>query len=243
MVFYTTGFLRVKIHLNKMTLKKVEAFAYMAIAILVLVGAVLGFVIFYQESKEAERSVEEESQIENVEEDNSPYLYKSDQYNFSVIVPDGWKVVEGTIGNVPAINIFPENQTHNEMYDHFMNVTHISFYPMGIPTEGVFAQTRPLDLSLQVKTNDQSRSYMLGNGDIFARYILFENSPESWEEHGFVWARIAVQNQEEQCSSGGEFVPVDQCDVFFGDEIVVTGNVRAGHEDTLKSTFNSFEWN
>ena len=225
-----------------MLLKKVEAFAYIAIAILVLIGVVLGFVIFYQESKKTEKTVEEESQAENVEGD-APYLYKSDQYNFSVTVPVGWKVAEGTIGNVPAINIFPENQIHDEMYDHFSNFTHISFYPMGIPTEGVFAQTKPLDLSLQVKTNDESRGYMLGNGDVFAQYVLFENFPDSWKEYGFVWTRIAVQNQEERCSSGGEFVPIDQCDVFFGDGIVVTGSIQPEYEEALRSIARSFEWN
>ena len=227
-----------------MLLKKVEVFAYIAIAILVLVGAVLGFVIFYQESKKTEKNVEEEPQTEteNVEEDG-PYLYENNQYNFSVTVPVGWEVVEGDIGNVPAINIFPENQTHNEMYDHFSNVTHVSFYPKGIPTEGVFAQTRPLDLKPEVAVSDSSQSYMLGNGDVFASYILFEDSPDSWEEYGFMWVRTSVQNQEEQCSSGGEFVPLEQCDVFFGDEIVVTGSIQTGHEEGLRSITRSFEWN
>ncbi len=222
-----------------MSLRKVEAYAYILISILVLVGAVLGFAIFFQESKQGPS--QEVAEEEPAQEERST-TYTNEEYDFSVEVPVGWIVKEGMIGLAPAINIFPEGQEHSSMYDHFANRTHVSVYPQGIPTEGLFAQTRPIDVSIKADVSTQSRSYMLGNGDIFARYFLFNQSPEGWNESGFVWSRVRVSNQQELCQQGDEMVSVEQCDPFFGDEIVVQGEVDPSIDTQVQEILKTFQF-
>jgi|GEM_PF-2184910 hypothetical protein len=222
-----------------MTLKKAEGFAYVLMGLLILVGAILGFLIFYQENKtEISKEV---VFLEDVVEQTGPREYMNDTYNFSVTLPEGWQVHEGTIGTVPAFNFYPgDKETLNKSYTHFDNVTHVSVYPQGIPTEGLFAQTRPLDVKFQIQTAEKSHAYLLGNAEIFARYVVFSSPPSTWNQSGFLWTHTKVENQGSSCLQGGQYVEGSFCDPLLGDEIVVTGEVRTVYDADMQSIIESF---
>lgn len=221
-----------------MILKKAETFAYILMGILVLVGAVLGFLIFYQENKDTSPDLRPENDEGRQVEAET---YTSTQYNFTVTVPDGWEVYEGEVVTVPAITLYPtEERDPQKTYDHFTNETHVSVYPQGIPTEGVFAQTRPLDVSVQESISDNSRAYMLDNGDIFARYILLENAPEDWNESGFMWTRLSIEDQRTGCITADGYTESEECDPLMGDEVVMIGEVETEYTEDIRTIVESF---
>lgn len=224
-------------------LKKVELYAYGVIVVLFVVGAILGFTLVYDGSPSVpDESVVAEDDPQTEATESQPFTYTSEEYNFSVDVPAGWRAENASIGPVPAINIFPEDQTYPEPYTHFTNVHHVSVYPEGIPTEGVFAQTRPLDISMQEEVGDNSRAYMLGNGDIFGRFIHFANTPSSWTPSGFVWSRVYVAEAEQLCQQGDAYVASNACDPLLGDEIVWAGNVDTTYSDDIQEILKSFRF-
>ncbi len=153
--------------------------------------------------------------------------YTNEAYGFTVDHPTGWVVFDaGDDQSAPKINIYkPGHREGNLPFDHFANATHVSFFPQGIPTEGLVSITEEGDSLVNFPT-DQSIRFVLDDGKTFASYSKPSNPPRSWNQSGFVWARGYMPNISSECRHNGNAVTEGECDVFGGgDTIVFSGSL------------------
>lgn len=196
------------------------------IFVLLLAGA--GGIFWYTQQERPGEPSDTPSEI-----DTSTWQeFTNTQYDFSLKYPaDDWEEHADT--EQPFTTKFnfyqkPAGVTLDLPLDHFANVNHVSVYPQGIPTEGVFGETRDFDLAVPFAVTDDSRIYTLANGTPFAAYIKPKEPPRSWNESGFIWVRLKIDNLETQCVRDGSEISRDECDPLVqGDRVI-----RAGVVDT-----------
>jgi hypothetical protein len=117
--------------------------------------------------------------------------------------------------------------------DHFANVSHFSVYPKGIPTEGLFGETRSFDVDVLFTVSDvpftvseESEIFLLEDGTPFAAYVKPAALPRGWTESGFFWLRARVEDLRVRCLRDGEEVGPEECDPLRRDDrILRTGRV------------------
>jgi hypothetical protein len=155
--------------------------------------------------------------------------HTNNQYGFEIRYPEGWRVYTGTLpGNTPIINIYKIGETENPPFSHHSQVTNVSIFPHGVPTEGVVGQTvrTTVDMNMEV---ERGFDYILGDGERWATYMTFAIPPESWEPWGFAWARTLIVDGGELCLRNGEEVPLQNCDLGIeseGTTLVRTGSIN-----------------
>jgi hypothetical protein len=128
----------------------------------------------------------------------------------------------------PKLNVYvkPPGVPLDLPLDHFANVTHFSVYPRGIPTEGLFGPTRPLDFTPPFPVSEESHLFVLEDGTPFAAYIRPTPSPRGWNDSGFLWMRVRVEDLETRCMRDGREMSPAECDPMVEDDrILRTGSV------------------
>jgi len=117
----------------------------------------------------------------------------------------------------PAGEMAPEVDTRgwsNRALEGY-GVTHISVHPKGIPTEGLFGRTRPLDFRPPFPISDESTVYVLETGEPFAAMM----KPASQ-------MRLRIRDLESRCMRDGREVGPRECDPLTRDDrILRTGSV------------------
>lgn len=153
-------------------------------------------------------------------------IYRNDAFGFEIQYPSDWQVAEFPDDIiVPKFNIYkPDSSDREPPYDHFSDATHVSIFPYGIPTEGVFAETEEAQLSAGVPIT-RATNFLNADGAPWASYVQFEDTPESWQEPGFVWLNVKLENMRTACLHDGEEIPEAQCDPFTGDMVIHYGDV------------------
>jgi hypothetical protein len=221
----------------------------LALAVAVLAGMAVLYVLGRQDPKaiqpvgEAVRTPEVVSDDPVTVDPRAEWrTFVSDEYSFSLRYPPGWVVEEGQIGLEPAVTVRPDlgTTTNPGPWDHRATSTHVSVYPLGIPTEGVFGEMRPSD-TIVPTPRAVARDYILENGRPFATMVVFEEWPQTWNEAGFVFARASIEDEEIVCLRGG--LPVeedDACDPLLGDDIVRNGFVDPEVRSTEQLILTSF---
>lgn len=167
--------------------------------------------------------------------------FNSQEFSFRLKHPADWemKFEEGEIS--PKLTFYPPGEeSENPPFDHFKNATHVSVYPKGIPTEGLLGETEELAINLDKNISSESKSYVLENGDKFARYIKFNQVPDSWGEAGFVWSRVKIQDFNSKCLRDGQEIGQQECDPLLNeDKIIRSGSIEENlwqiEEDIIKS--------
>lgn len=170
--------------------------------------------------------------------------YHNEDYNFSIRHPESWKIRETVSrAGTPFINIVPQTNTATEPIDHFVNTTHVSVYPEGIPTEGVIGQTAELTVAMQPAVA-QGRTYLLESQQPFGYYITFETSPVTWEPYGYVWGRIEVNDYTVRCHVGENVVSASspECQPLMGDSLIHSGTVSEQDAATVRTILESFRF-
>lgn len=162
--------------------------------------------------------------------------YRSEEFDFEIKYPPSWSVAESD-EIAPMISIYKAGQS-GAPFNHFANALHMSIYPHGIPTEGV--QSERQEASVKVKGSSKANDLLLENGNVFASSYTFEELPASWEPWGFLWARGRIDNQGSKCIKDGEEIPREECDIFEGDSIVVTGSVSASERALIEAMLQTF---
>lgn len=137
------------------------------------------------------------------------------RYGISLSYPQKlWSVEKNTMPpDTVFINIYKENEGDPEdlPIDHFSNRNHVSFYPNGIPTEGIRAQTIDFDLDISGISSENSKLYVLEDGTPFAAMLRPDNLPETWNQSGFIWMRALINNLETRCISDGQITDDADC--------------------------------
>lgn len=204
------------------------------IAILVVCAILVAAVVFrwINQEKSDEKHVEWET-------------YESETYGFSFEHPSNWVVEVDTSSDFsPKINVYPSDLSPQLPITHFSNITNVSFFPLGIPTEGMFAERVDLHFPLDYSDSDSSHSFIMEDGTPFATFIRPSNAPNSWNGSGFVWARVLVEDLSETCIRDGEEIDEATCDPLTeGDTIVRSGEIDEDTWDTLEKILTSVEFN
>lgn len=187
--------------------------------------------------------------VDNVDT-SSWSTFTSDKYNFEIDYPvNDWNMAvkpDDRLAPKFSFYIKPAGVPVKAPFDHFANITHVSVYPEGIPTEGLIGQTTDLEGDWGENISDESRLYLLEDGTPFAAYIKFNEKPDSWNGSGFAWARLKADNFESVCFQDGvEMEPNDQCDPL-GDESITIRHRGEVNEDiwpSLKASVRSINFN
>ncbi|MDZ7726411.1 MAG: hypothetical protein U5L75_02420 [Candidatus Campbellbacteria bacterium] len=151
-----------------------------------------------------------------------PQTFESSDYGFSFDRPYDWQF-ESSSEITPMFSAYvkPAGVPVTPPFDHFANVTHVSVYPEGIPTEGLIGETEPIDFDPGFELTQESQMYVLEDGTPFAAYLVPENKPESWGESGYIWMRVRVEDLTTECFGGEELIPEEECDPMTEDHIIV----------------------
>ncbi len=157
--------------------------------------------------------------------------FSDNQFNFSLKYPsDNWDMYKDISLDVePKFNFYikPDIGASLDLpLDHFANISHVSVYPRGVPTEGVFGRTKDLNFDVGFETANDSKVYLLEDGTAFAAYIRPLNPPQSWSMSGFIWMRLKINNLNTKCLRDGQEINFAQCDpVVKNDQIIRNGSV------------------
>ena len=206
-----------------------KKFILLIIVIAVAIGGVYVYVNYFKSADE------EPDEIEWV-------TYTNDEFDFKIDHPENWKVLDFSTNEIaPIINIVKETETKSGPFIHHDDVTQVSIFPNGYPTEGVFGETKDSNAELKEPVR-AANDYIFEDGTPWATFLVFRDSPPSWGESGFVWASLELQNAEEACKRDGITISMDTCDPFFGDTIVRHGNVSQEDRDIELRMIESFEF-
>lgn len=199
------------------------------IIIFILIVFVIIFVAF--KSLSIKQFSGNEPENITVSEEGEWKTYKNDEYGFQIDFPSDWKVAEDFGDNlVPTINIYKPQFSAKPPFTHHSEITNVSIFPKGIPTEGIIGSLKESNIQISEKTTKKI-DYLLEDGNVWGTYINFENPPKNWEPWGFLWARAEIENADYSCKRGEETVSMEECNPLLGDEFIRIGEVSS--EDRL----------
>ena len=172
--------------------------------------------------------------------------FENKEYGFRLMYPSDWNM-EGNPDDPlsPKFSFYlkPAGVPVTAPFDHFANINHVSLYPLGIPTEGVLGQRKQVGPGLSPNLENSSKIYVLEEGTPFAAYLQFEDVPDKWNQSGFVWARLRIENLVEKCERKGELIPMEECSPLAeGDKILRTGSVDEDVWDIQKAVIRSIKF-
>lgn len=168
--------------------------------------------------------------------------YTNNEFGFSLRHPSSWQVHEAPNDLItPKFNIYkPGSDTNDLPYiHHSQNVTHVSVFPQGVPTEGVFGESRGSSINFNVPTIN-ARDYTLSNGSVWATYAGVIGTSDVWNESGFIFAGVPIINHTRDCLRDGVDVPQDQCDPLTGDQVIHHGSINENDRRIQEEILASF---
>ncbi|MCI0619554.1 hypothetical protein L0Y40_00765 [Candidatus Wolfebacteria bacterium] len=169
--------------------------------------------------------------------------YRNDEYGFAFDYPDDWTVAAFPDNQIaPMFNVYPSGTAGEPPFIHHNNVTQVSVFPYGVPTEGVFGKTASGDGSL-VPDAGEVRDFLLADGTVWAKMAVgFPRAPSNWNEAGFLWASVVVENLATECRRNGEVITEAECDPFLGDTLIQSGIVNAEERNIAEQILASFRF-
>jgi hypothetical protein len=171
--------------------------------------------------------------------------YTNTTYNFSVEYPDGWLVATGTLQTGdPAISLYQATDTSMDtglVFDHFDQTAHVSVYPHGIATEGILAKMQASDVVVGIP-QAAAKDYVLQTGRPWATRVTFDVFPSSWNESGFVFARLKVEEEELIYKRGDTEIAQHVFDPLTGDHVERTGFVDTNMREIQTNILKSFRF-
>ncbi|MDQ3014401.1 MAG: GerMN domain-containing protein [bacterium] len=168
--------------------------------------------------------------------------YTNEKYGVTFQYPDTWQV--SVDEQIPGIHVFKKGTTKPTYLTHHNVFTHVSLYPKGIGTEGVYGQTKPSTVSFKASAK-QPVDYILKDGTRWGTMVSFNSTPASWESFGFVWAGTEVQNHTVQCIQNGKVIREDVCEIgveFETAETVHSGTINVQDRNTQEQILASIQF-
>lgn len=177
----------------------------------------------------------------------NPTTYENESYDFAFTYPFDWNfeaAPEDELSPKFSAYIKPAGVPVTPPFDHFANISHVSVYPLGIPTEGVLGETAELDFNPPFSHSTESETYLLEDGTPFAAMIVPASPPESWNDSGFIWMRLMIDKLESECiDADGEEVSQEECDPLTKEHTIVRrGDVDTNVWETHKAIIDEFEF-
>lgn len=229
-----------------------EGLSSVATIILVLFAITLvGLIIWGLQNTEVEDDLVDEN---NMEENNGSNnqdnmiaweTYRNEEYNFEIQHPEDWAVAASSEDASLIFSVYQEGQTteQNPPFTHFANATHVSIYPEGLGTEGVVGEQEDANLPISEEV-EQMTNFILADDDVWASMITFSGAPPSWNEFGYVWASVAIEDLEVFCEIGGEVIAIEDCDPLTnpGAVVVREGEISNNERETIQEMLSTFRF-
>ncbi|MFW5871974.1 MAG: Gmad2 immunoglobulin-like domain-containing protein [bacterium] len=214
------------------------------ILVLILVVLLVSLWFLFENQNNEKRNEDGNGRSDAVEK----IQYEDSDYSFSLEYPETWQEFISDEEITPKFNFYPNNDDLNSEelpFDHFVNETHVSVYPEGIPTEGIFGQSISVEesgIEFPYELKADSKVYVLENGEPFAIYLKPLESPDNWNSSGFVFARVKVDNLETTCKRDGQVISEQEgCDpLVLGDQIIRNGDIDTKLWVDVVETVESF---
>lgn len=168
--------------------------------------------------------------------------YVSPKWGFSIDVPGGWEVYEGSDPYVPVINVYVPIGRKRPPFDQSADVASVSLYPLGIKDTNIFSARTRVETTVSGAGAGTETRFTLEDGDVWARQINFADAPEGWKPWGFVWARATVADLAFGCSRDGAEVSFDTCKPQDGDDVVRRGQIDATSAKTVERMLRSLRF-
>jgi hypothetical protein len=168
--------------------------------------------------------------------------YESEKWGFSLAVPPGWEVYEGSDPYVPVVNVYVPVGRARPPFDQSADVASVSVYPLGIKDTNIFSARERGETEVTGAGEATETRFTLEDGSVWARQINFSDAPEGWKPWGFVWARAAVADLAFGCSRDGAEVPFDTCRPLAGDEVVRRGKLDRASASTVERILRSLSF-
>ncbi|PIR82395.1 hypothetical protein COU20_02635 [Candidatus Kaiserbacteria bacterium CG10_big_fil_rev_8_21_14_0_10_59_10] len=209
------------------------------IIIALLIVVVGGGIYFTSQVAEERNGVPEEPVAEE-----EWALFTNEVYGFEFRYPAQWRTASSTEFE-PIFNAYsplPAGSAETPPFIHHHNVTNVSVFPMGVPTEGLFASSQPVNFPVGFPIAPGSMMFTLADGTPFAAYLVPVSRPQSWGEAGFVWIRARIEGAETRCFSGEEELSMEECDPLGTDHrIEWYGDVSAQEWNELLTVVRDME--
>lgn len=184
------------------------------------------------------------SEPEKVIDSSNWETYTNRHYGFTLRYPPDWVVNESPADpDAPVYNIYKPGSDRLKLpFDHHTEgVTHVSVYPKGIPTEGVFGRSEKSGVRFSETVNNK-RDYILEDGTAWATIAHFTNFPATWSGAGFIFASVDIKDLEAECLRDGGRITNDECEPLFGDMVVRSGKIDEYERQIIVSILESFRF-
>ncbi|PIR46920.1 MAG: hypothetical protein COV07_01735 [Candidatus Vogelbacteria bacterium CG10_big_fil_rev_8_21_14_0_10_45_14] len=149
--------------------------------------------------------------------------YRSDSFGFLINYPDDWEVYETELdggGLVHAVNFFPRGSvaTTSLPLDHHADSVHVSVFPYGVPTEGVFSTSRPSEVTSIL--GGFGLDFTLDNDEAWATYLRPSTTPATWDQVGFIFARAPISDLLVYCKRNEIRIEMEGCDPLGSSDMI-----------------------
>jgi hypothetical protein len=181
---------------------------------------------------------------EDVPDTSTWVTYQSDEYDFALEHPQNWVVAVGSRALDPMVTIYqpPLAEGVEAPLTHFDEATHVSIYPHGIATEGIFGRTSQTAVSVSPELS-RGLDHILENDQPWATQLAFSDPPASWGPSGFVWARVRVTDLETLCTRANREIEMSECDpLVMEDKIRRTGTIDEDARRTVETILSTFRF-
>ena len=166
--------------------------------------------------------------------------YENDMFEFSVMYPSGWIVATGTVLGAPVVTLYDAVQEVGST----SVLACMNFQFAFRSTHKVSRQEGKVNRRHPVRPGRQlgvtAIDYVLGSGKPWATVITFSQHPKSWNESGFAYARVAIQEEELAYMRGDTGISPEEFDPFSGDILVTYGFVDNAEWIMVSEVLRSF---
>lgn len=179
--------------------------------------------------------------------------YQNQDFNFQLQFPENWRKHEQKKASKPIINLYSQKVKAPDLpvtVHAPANFSFIAIVPKGYGTELPSGRSKtaqnyngniPVSISIDKK---ESMVFLLENGNAWAYFLIPENPPQNWNQYGFIFAQLAVDNLQMVCldKASGEEISMQDCNPLSGDSIKRYGNVASESKKEIRKALNSFSF-
>lgn len=176
---------------------------------------------------------------------------RSEEWSVAFEYPDSLTVFEGHLpAETPVINIYDPDTAEEPPFGihEDAGITYITIIPEGFGVDGPSGEQLSLNdwqgnLPVTFNINrEDSRVYLLENGQPWAVSLRFYEAPPGWNDYGSIFIHYGVENYRSECedTTTGETKAMEECDPLGGrDRMKFYGNVKPEAREALHSVLQN----
>lgn len=167
--------------------------------------------------------------------------YNNEEFNFSLEYPEGWIVATGTLSTGdPVVSVYPAvHEGTTTVFGPQDETSHVSMYPLGVAVGGTIETSKVSNVVIQIP-QASVEDYVLTSDRPWATKVTFERYPLGWNEAGFVFARIGIQDEEILYMREDAEISQYEFDPLMGDRIERRGFIDASLRNVEEEILQSF---